>query len=179
LFLSRCHAKKGLHLLIEALPRAAAAVASGKVRLVVVGDGERTYVEPLKQATSTWRGNLSCTWTGAVWGEEKWNYLSAADLLCLPSFSENFGLAILEALFAGTPVLTTDATPWASLRENLPVQTIAPALDPLVAALTAALACPRASESERESTRADSRTRFSWSALAPRYANLYRELARS
>jgi glycosyltransferase involved in cell wall biosynthesis len=174
LFLSRCHQKKGLHLLIEALP---AAVAPGvKVHLIVVGEGEAAYVGPLKRTTSTWKGDLHCTWVGAIWGVEKWKYLSAADLFCLPSYSENFGLAILEALFAGTPVLTTNKTPWASLRDTLPVQIIPTNLTELTRALAAALASPRATEAERAITRANTMARFSWSTLAPRYVELYQQL---
>jgi glycosyltransferase involved in cell wall biosynthesis len=174
LFLSRCHPKKGLHLLIEALPRA---VANGPaVHLVIVGDGERAYVEPLQRATATWSRGLRCTWAGAIWGDEKWRYFGAADLFCLPSYSENFGLAVLEALFAGTPVLTTEATPWASLRDSLPVHLIRSGEADLIPALTARLSSPAPTEAERASTRSAARARFSWPALAPRYADLYRQL---
>jgi len=53
-------------------------------------------------------------WRGPVWGEERWPYLQGADLFCLPSHSENFGLAVLEAVQVGTPALTTTETPWAT-----------------------------------------------------------------
>ena len=51
-------------------------------------------------------------WKGAVWGEARWPYFQGADLFCLPTHSENFGLAILDACQVGTPALTTTETPW-------------------------------------------------------------------
>ena len=45
---------------------------------------------------------------GAVWGEERWKYFQGADLFCLPTHSENFGLAVLEACQVGTPALTPE-----------------------------------------------------------------------
>jgi len=176
LFLSRCHEKKGLHLLVEALPQVARGAAR-PIHLVVVGDGDAAYVEPLRQTTAAWSGLLRCTWTGAVWGDEKWNYLSAADLLCLPSYSENFGLAVLEALFAGTPVLTTYTTPWPALRGSLPFSFTNPSATELAAALRAQIAAPRATDTDRAATRHEAVSTFNWSTLAPRYVELYSELA--
>jgi glycosyltransferase involved in cell wall biosynthesis len=175
LFLSRCHEKKGLHLLIASLPEAARESAA-PVHLVIVGEGEPAYVAPLQRTTADWAGRVHATWVGACWTPTKWDYLSGADLMCLPSFSENFGLAVLESLFAGTPVLTTPGTPWGSLRESLPVRLAAPAEPALVSALRDAIAAPRATPEERTRTREMAVTRFDWRALAPRYADLYRQL---
>lgn len=177
LFFSRCHEKKGLHLLIAAAP-AAARTAARPVHLVVVGDGEPAYVDPLKAKTAEWSGPLRCTWAGACWTAEKWDYLSAADLMCLPSYSENFGLAVLESLFAGTPVLTTPATPWRSLRGALPVHLTEPRVPELTAALGERLAGPPVLATTRESTCVEAARLFAWSALAPRYFELYRHLVR-
>ncbi len=176
LFLSRLHEKKGLHLLVVAAP-VAARDATRRLHLVIVGEGDPRYVEPLRRATAGWSGNVRATWVGACWGPEKWDYLSAAHLMCLPSFSENFGLAVLESLFAGTPVLTTPATPWGALRRSLPVQLTEPNVPALTAALRDALASPPASALERAETRRATAATFAWSHLAPRYAELYRELA--
>lgn len=176
LFLSRCHEKKGLHLLVQALPEVACASAT-KLHLVVVGDGEAGYVTPLRRATESWQGNLRCTWAGAIWGPEKWNYLSAADLLCLPSFSENFGLVILEALFAGVPVLTTYATPWSSLRGSLPVRLINPDKVELVGALRDQALSPALDPTARAQTKLAALAAFDWTILAPQYVAMYRRLA--
>jgi glycosyltransferase involved in cell wall biosynthesis len=55
------------------------------------------------------------TYAGSRYGEEKLRLLHEADLVVLPSRSENFGLVVAEALAAGVPVVTTKAAPWAEL----------------------------------------------------------------
>lgn len=178
LFLSRCHEKKGLHLLIDALPSVATR-ATRTIHLMIVGDGDPAYIQPLRAATNRWSGTLRCTWTGAVWGDEKWTYLSAGDLFCLPSFSENFGLAVLESLFAGTPVLTTPETPWPALRGTLPLFFTPPVVAGLAAALRARIDAGPVAAEARAAARDEAIGRFNWSTLAPRYAELYSELAHS
>ncbi len=111
LFLSRLDVKKGLDLLLEAM--AASDQAWSGWRLVVVGDGESEYVNSLKAMAAAASARLPpIEWLGPIWGAARWPYLQAADLFCLPTHSENFGIAVLEALHVGTPVLTTDQTPW-------------------------------------------------------------------
>ncbi len=44
--------------------------------------------------------------------EGKWSLMRSVDLFVLPSHSENFGMAIAEALACGLPVITTNRTPW-------------------------------------------------------------------
>jgi glycosyltransferase involved in cell wall biosynthesis len=54
-------------------------------------------------------------YVGPRYGDEKLRLLREADLVVLPSRSENFGLVVAEALAAGVPVVTTKAAPWAEL----------------------------------------------------------------
>jgi len=51
-------------------------------------------------------------WLGMLSGDEKTKVFLNADLLILPSYSENFGLVVVEALLMGVPVLATTTTPW-------------------------------------------------------------------
>jgi glycosyltransferase involved in cell wall biosynthesis len=112
LYLSRIHVKKGLFDLVKGLLYIPA-VERGRVRLVIVGDGPRDYVEKVSRLIRRQRGRLPVIEeVGPVWGERKWRYLQGADIFCLPTYSENFGLAVLEAALVGTPVFTTDHTPW-------------------------------------------------------------------
>jgi glycosyltransferase involved in cell wall biosynthesis len=54
----------------------------------------------------------------AVDGSGKWNALRSSDLFILPTHSENFGIAVAEALGCGVPVITTHGAPWQVLEER-------------------------------------------------------------
>ena len=56
--------------------------------------------------------------TGPVYGDEKDSLYRLADLFVLPSFTENFGVVVTDALSYGVPVITTKGTPWSELLGN-------------------------------------------------------------
>lgn len=114
LFLSRIHPKKGLLMLANAWAR----VRPEGWRMLVVGpdqDGHLLEVQRCAEElglTSTWE------FRDAVYGPDKRRIFLEADLFVLPTFSENFGIAIAEALAYGLPVITTDQAPWEGLIEH-------------------------------------------------------------
>jgi glycosyltransferase involved in cell wall biosynthesis len=101
LFLSRIDPKKNLEALIDAL--AMLDRAGMPARLVVCGSGDEAYVRGLKRQARKNAVHDRVVWAGFVEGETKADALAAADLFVLPSFSENFGVAPVEALLAGVP----------------------------------------------------------------------------
>jgi glycosyltransferase involved in cell wall biosynthesis len=102
LFLGRVHPKKGVDLLLDA----AGARSSDPVTLVMAGPGEAEFVAALR--TRAGHGADAPVWTGMLTGDLKWGALRAADAFILPSHQENFGLAVVEALACGTPVLISN-----------------------------------------------------------------------
>lgn len=105
LFLSRLHSKKGLDNLLEAWRKLAQDFKDWQ--LLVAGSGEPAYEKQLKACSNDLILNQSVLFLGPLYGEDKKQILAAADVFVLPSFSEGFSLAILEAAAAGLPVLLT------------------------------------------------------------------------
>ena len=174
LFLSRIHAKKGLDLLLRAL---ASLEFSAPTRLVIVGDGEAGYVARLRGfAVENARTLPRIDWLGAVWGGERWKYFQGADLFCLPTHSENFGLAVLEACQVGTPALTTTETPWAGELAGGRGYLCAPRTDDVRRELARFFSAERGTPAARAALAEWAWARFHWDALAERYAAFYRSL---
>jgi glycosyltransferase involved in cell wall biosynthesis len=107
LFLGRLHEKKGCELLIEAFgARRNSAGADQSLDLVLAGPcADPGYQEHLKRMAASVSG---VTLTGMLAGAQKWGAFSAADAFILPSHQENFGIAVVEALACGTPVLISN-----------------------------------------------------------------------
>lgn len=174
-FLSRLHPKKGLHLLLEALRK----MPEKKLRLVVVGDGAARYVAALHAQAARDAAELPrIDWIGEIWGEARWPYLQGADLFCLPTHSENFGLAVLEACQVGTPVLTTTGTPWPELLRGQPAFIAEPTIASLRATLLRFLAQPPFREIERAALAKWTHAQFAWEKLVADYVALYAGLLR-
>jgi glycosyltransferase involved in cell wall biosynthesis len=104
LFLGRLHPKKGLDLLIPAFARA----RLGDAVLVIAGPGDEAYRAELEARARDALPGDRVVFTGMLRGRERIEALADADLFVLPSHQENFGVAVMEALAAGTPVLVSD-----------------------------------------------------------------------
>ena len=105
LYLSRIDRKKNL----EGLFTAFATVLSRGQRamLNVAGSGEARYVESLKMLADNLGISAHVNWLGYVDGERKTRAFAEADAFILTSHSENFGIAVVEALAAGVPCLVS------------------------------------------------------------------------
>jgi glycosyltransferase involved in cell wall biosynthesis len=101
IFLSRIDPKKNLELLIKVL----SGINTIPIRLLIVGKGERSYELELRALDT---GKHEVVWLGNMDGEERFKLLAESDLFVLPSFSENYGNVVLEALSQGTPVLISE-----------------------------------------------------------------------
>ena len=109
LFLSRLHPKKQIESLLEALALVDRQRPSAAWRLGIAGNAEPAYLQHLRRRADRLGIAHRCDWLGFLDGEAKWHALQAADWFVLPSASENFGIAAIEALAAGTPpILSPD-----------------------------------------------------------------------
>ena len=116
LFLGRMHVKKGIEILFDAWKRIHADYSDW--RLLVVGNGEIEYIQSLENRMESLGLKDSIKVLPPVYGNDKIRLYQESALLCLPSFSENFGMVIAEAMSCGTPVITTTDCPWDILNET-------------------------------------------------------------
>lgn len=161
LFVSRMHPKKGVLELVEAFAKVKDKGEGERwcVELVytVNGEVERAYEQKVKNRIlalgmsyqdkggtvhcTTTTSNYDFIFTGPLDDEKKWEAYARADLFVLPSFSENFGIVVAEALYAGIPVITTKGAPWADLIDRkcgwwVPVGDVAALADAIRSATT-------------------------------------------
>jgi glycosyltransferase involved in cell wall biosynthesis len=112
LFMSRIHPKKGLLNLLRAWKMAE---LRSPWRLVIAGPDERRHRREVEQLANELRIEGAVSFPGQIDDRDKWQWYADADVFVLPSFSENFGLVVPEALSSATPVITTTGTPWREL----------------------------------------------------------------
>ncbi|MCX5686495.1 MAG: glycosyltransferase [Candidatus Omnitrophica bacterium] len=106
LFLGRIHPKKGLDTLAEAFKKICD--KRNDVYLVIAGTGEESYVNLVKSNFKKPGIGNRVIFTGMLLGRDKSFAFYTSDLFILPSYGENFGIAALEAMACGLPVIVTN-----------------------------------------------------------------------
>ncbi|MGF1673229.1 MAG: hormogonium polysaccharide biosynthesis glycosyltransferase HpsP [Rivularia sp. (in: cyanobacteria)] len=108
LFMSRIDPKKGLDLLIPALEKLLNEQLNFHFILAGTNPQDPSYEKKINLQIQASPLNKHTTVTGFVTGELKYGLLEAADLFVLPSYYENFGIAVAEAMVTGIPVVISD-----------------------------------------------------------------------
>lgn len=103
LFLSRIDPKKNIEGLLQALQLVRA--KNLNVTLNIAGDGDAKYIAALQTLARDLAVDDRVNWLGYVEGDKKREVLTKASAFVLPSYSENFGIVVAEALAAGLPCL--------------------------------------------------------------------------
>ena len=114
LFLSRINPKKGLPMLLDAWGR----LAPADWRLVIAGNDDSNHLPVIERKINEQGLGERVVIAGPLFGEAKQAAYRNADLFVLPSYSENFGIVVAEALGFGLPVLTTTGCPWQELQTH-------------------------------------------------------------
>lgn len=135
LFLSRISPKKGLLELVRAWSR----IKHDGWLLEIVGNDSEGYwkvIEDEINSLGCWESILKVP---ALDDVHKWEAYARADVFVLPTYTENFGIVVAEALYAGVPVITTKGAPWNGLVSNNAGWWIDIGVEPLVSAMKDAM----------------------------------------
>lgn len=106
LFLGRINWKKGLDILIEA--HSVLTKKRNDVHLLITGNDEAGYIRKVKRWVREYGIGQRVTFTGILTGKEKLEAYAGSDIFVLPSYSENFGIAVVEAMACGLPVIISN-----------------------------------------------------------------------
>jgi glycosyltransferase involved in cell wall biosynthesis len=172
LFLSRIHPKKGLDNLLQVWQKLATKFSDW--HLVIAGPNQIGYQAQLQSLTVELALEKRVTFTGMLSGERKEAALWNTDLFVLPTHSENFGIAVAEALAHAVPVVTTKGAPWQDLSTYQCGWWIDNNQQALASALTEGM---QMSSQERQSMGLNGRklveTKYSWDSMAQEMASVY------
>jgi glycosyltransferase involved in cell wall biosynthesis len=175
LFLGRLHSKKGLDLLIPAFDRVRQ--QRPDAHLLLVGPGDPAYVQSIREEVSRRGLQNAVTFTGVLYGRDKWAAMAASDLFVLPSYQENFALAAVDAVQSGLPVLLSRRVNlWKDLVDAGVARDCEPDLNSLVPVLAGGLSDE---EWRRSAVRAGKKLlseRFNWATTAAGLETIYESI---
>jgi len=106
LSMGRIHEKKGCDLLLQAFARVAGEAPD--LDLVIAGPDQVGWQATLEAMAADLGVASRVHWPGMIAGDLKWGALRSAEAFVLPSHQENFGIAVVESLAAGRPVLISN-----------------------------------------------------------------------
>ncbi|NET08747.1 MAG: glycosyltransferase [Merismopedia sp. SIO2A8] len=177
LFMSRIAPKKGLDLLLPALENL---VANGqKFHFVLAGSNPQdpNYEKAVGDRIQTSSIGPYTTITGFVEGEQKATLLQQADLFVLPSYYENFGISVAEAMVAGTPVVISDQVHIAKDVQHSQSGWICSCdVGSLTMQLLAAIQNPEQRQQRGTNAQRFAKENYSWDAIAQQTLEVYHSI---
>jgi glycosyltransferase involved in cell wall biosynthesis len=177
LFMSRIDRKKGLDLLIPALSNLQAAGIDFHFVLAGGNPQNPDYESVINHQINTYNLKSRSTITGFVQGELKLGLLQDADLFVLPSYYENFGIAVAEAMAVGTPVVISDRVHiWQEIAAASAGWITSCEVATLTAAILEALQSSGIRKQRGENARRLVQEKYSWSAIALQTIQAYQDI---
>ncbi|MFK8182760.1 MAG: hormogonium polysaccharide biosynthesis glycosyltransferase HpsP [Phormidesmis sp.] len=177
LFMSRIDPKKGFDILLPALSKLYENNIPFHFLLCGANPQDRNYETQIQQQIQAAPWASQATISGFVGGELKAQILSAADAFVLPSYYENFGIAVAEAMAAQLPVIISDQVHiWPAIAESESGWVVPTAVEPLTTALTEALRKKEARVQRGQNAQRCAKENYSWDAIAQRILTTYHQL---
>lgn len=177
LFMSRIDPKKGFDLLLPALAQLYEQKQPFHFLLCGANPQDRAYETNIRTAIASSDWSTQATLSGFVSGELKAQILSAADVFVLPSYYENFGIAVAEAMVAGIPVVISDQVHiWPAIQESEAGWVVPMQIGAIAQALKTALADATERTKRGENARRCAIANYSWRAIAQQIAQTYENI---
>jgi glycosyltransferase involved in cell wall biosynthesis len=175
-FVGRLDIKKGIDILIQSFIELAQ--SDDTLHLAVIGP-DNGMERRVRVAVARAKMNCRVTITGMVTGQDKFDLMSAAAVIAIPSYTENFCNVAIEAMALGVPVVVSSGVGIAGQIEEAGAGVVvAPNADALKSAMERMLGEPEVLRRYGLAGRALAAGSFSWSAVGAKTDALYRELMR-
>ncbi|ADI66057.1 glycosyltransferase [Trichormus azollae] len=175
LFLSRLHYKKRPELLIQTLGELKK--QEQNFYLLIAGSGQDTYVQSLQKMVASLNITNQTSFVGFVSGYEKDLLLQGSDLFVLPTYSENFGIALAEAMVSGLPIITTPGVQIAPEIDEAEAGIIVEGeIGSLKSAIADLLKNPQLREKMGKNGRLVALQRYSWQTVAQQLVSTYQAI---
>jgi len=175
LFFGRVNFKKGLDILVRAF--GVVARRREDVHLVIAGPDNEGWGDKVRTWLSEAGLLARTTFTGMLLGPEKLAVLRDAEMFVLPSYSENFGIAVIEAMAAGLPVIISDKVNiWREVQAGGAGRVIPCEAGPLAEQILELLAQPELARQMGRNGRTLVQERFQWPRIAQNLAAAYAQI---
>ena len=177
LFMSRIDPKKGFDLLLPALEQLHQQHCPFHLLLCGANPQDRAYETSIREqiAASSWAHQA--TLNGFVSGDLKAQILSAADVFVLPSYYENFGIAVAEAMAAQIPVVISDQVHiWPVIQSSQAGWVVPAEISTLTEALKTALGNAEERQQRGKNARQCAIENYSWQAIAQQITDGYQSI---
>ena len=178
LFLSRLDPKKNVEALIDAF--ASSGYLKDNAVIAIAGSGKPAYVARLRERAISADVDDRIFWLGHVEGGYKASVLGAAHVFVLPSFSENFGIAAVEALLVGLPCILSRGV---AIAGDIEAAGAGVAVEPEPQSLAMAMSEMLSDDDYRTAVaaraRAFAQSKYSMDAMADNLIALYQAIANS
>lgn len=169
LYLGRLHPIKGVENLLRAVARSRRAVT-----LTICGDGDAQHRRALELLADKLSLGDRVRFDGMVTGDKKVASFLEADVCVVPSFKENFGMVVVEALARGVPVIVSRGAPWRRVQEEGCGVWVDNDPETLTRAIEQVSQMPLREMGRRG--REWMEREFAWSSVAERMARVYQNL---
>ncbi|MGF1457918.1 MAG: glycosyltransferase [Leptolyngbyaceae cyanobacterium] len=177
LFMSRLDPKKGIDLLLPALETLQQSHVDFHLVICGANPQDREYERSIYQRVESSTLRSQVTLTGFVAGDLKAALIKTANLFVLPSYYENFGIAVAEAMLAGLPVVISDQVHiWQTIQQTESGWICNCSVNSLTQQLHMALQSAEERQQRGDNAQRCAKEHYSWEAIAEQAIAIYQDI---